>query len=194
MEPCWNWEGKENRPVRVVVFSGAEEVKLLLNGKEIGALKAGEKECPGLPKSFCFETVYVPGELEAVSYTGGEAVSRAVLKTAGSPAKLRLVPETKTLKADGESLCYIGVEVLDGNGQAAPQGEIALTAKAEGAAALAGFGSGKPWTEENYTTGSFSSWHGKAMAILRAGTEAGEVKLTVSGKGMEDVSVTIPVE
>ena len=194
VEPCWNWEGKENRPVRVVVFSGAEEVKLLLNGKEIGALKAGEKECPGLPKSFCFETVYVPGELEAVSYTGGEAVSRAVLKTAGSPAKLRLVPETKTLKADGESLCYIGVEVLDGNGQAAPQGEIALTAKAEGAATLAGFGSGKPWTEENYTTGRFSSWHGKALAILRAGTETGEVKLTVSGKGMEDVSVTIPVE
>ena len=93
LPPSWS-----NRRT-VIHFGGVSSAMYVrLNGKEIGCLKAGEKECPELPRSFCFETVYVPGELEAVSYTGGKEISRAALKTAGNPAKLRLTPETKTMK------------------------------------------------------------------------------------------------
>ena len=194
VEPCWTWRGREGKNVRVVVFSGAEEVKLLLNGKEIGSLKKGEKESPELPGSFCFDTVYEPGVLEAVSYTAGQEVSRAALKTAGEPAKIRLTPERKVMTADGESLCYVDVEILDAEGNTVPDAEVPLKAEAAGAATLAGFGSGAPKTTENYTTGCFTSFHGRALAVLRAGTEAGSAVLTVSAKGMEEASCSADVQ
>ena len=193
VEPCWTWRGKEGKAIRIVVFSGAEAVTLRLNGKEIGTLKAGEKEMPELPKSFCFETVYEPGILEAVSIVNGQEISRDTLRTAGVPAQLRLIPETDSLRADGEGLCYVDVEVLDKEGFPVPDAEVPLTARTEGAAVLAGFGSGSPVTAENYTTGCFTSWHGRATAILRAGEKAGEARLTVSAGELGEVSLTLTV-
>ena len=193
VENSWTWRGKEGKPVRVVAFSGAGEVALVRDGQELARLKAGEREMPGLPKSFRFETFYQPGALEAVSYTGGEEISRAVLKTAGMPAAIRLIPETDELRADGESLAYVGVEVVDAEGITVPDAEIALTAQAEGAAVLAGFGSGAPKTEENYCRGRFRSWHGRALAVLRAGIETGEVKLRVSAEGLKEAEIILTV-
>ena len=194
VEPCWTWRGQEGKPVKVVVFSRAEEVALRLNGQEIARGKAGEQESPDLPLSFCFETVYTPGTLEAVSYRAGKEISRDAIETAGAPAKLRLTPETDALRADGESLCYVNVEVLDAEGRLVPDAEVALTASADGDAALLGFGSGACVTAENYTAGRFTTWHGRAMAVLRAGTKAGKATLTVAGDGLEAVSLTVPVK
>ena len=193
VEHRWTWRGQEGKPVRVVVFSGAECVSLFLNGKEIGSLKAGEREMPDLPKSFCFETAYEPGRLEAVSYVGEKEISRDVLVTAGKQAKLRLTPETETLRADGESLCYVSAEVLDADDNPVPDAEIRLQARAEGAVTLAGFGSGASITSENYTSGSFTSWHGKAMAVLRAGNREGSGKLIVSCEELGEASVEVHV-
>ncbi len=193
VEPCWTWRGREGKPVRIVVFSGAERVSLFLNGKEIASLKAGEQEMPDLPKSFCFETVYQPGRLEAVSYVNEQEISRDGLMTAGKPEKLRLTPETEELQADGESLCYVHVEVLDADGNPVPDAEVRLQAQAEGAVTLVGFGSGACVTSENYTSGSFTTCRGRAMAILRAGNREGSGKLTVFCEELGAVSHSIHV-
>ncbi len=190
----WNWAGREGRKVRIAVFSAAEETALFLNGECIGRKRAGEAPVQELPLSFAFETVYQPGVLEAVSYAGGEEISRDVLRTAGAPASIRLTAETESMKANGESLCYVHAEVLDGDGNIVPDAEVALTAEAEGAAALMGFGSGNPITEENYTHGRFTSYQGRALAVLRSGGEAGEACLTVRGEGIGSAKITIPVE
>ena len=41
------------------------------------------------------------------------------------------------------------------------------------------FGSANPCTEEQYHTGSFTTYYGRALAIVRAG-EAGTVKVTAT--------------
>ena len=41
----WNYAGYENRPVELVVFSGAEEVELFVNGRSLGR-KAVNQEKP----------------------------------------------------------------------------------------------------------------------------------------------------
>ena len=196
--PCvwkrWNWQGREGKPVRLAVFSAAEEVELLVNGKSVGRKKAGEALSHGIPLSFVFETAYQPGTVEAVSYCGGKEISRDTLKTTGRPESLRLTAETDSLKADGESLCYVNAELIDENGQVVPDAEIQLTAGAAGAAALLGFGSGNPITEENYTRGSFTSYQGRALAVLRAGYEAGEARLTVTAEGIGSAEITLPVK
>ena len=190
----WNWEGQEGKPVRTAVFSAAEETELFLNGKSLGRKKAGEELLYEMPCTFLFETVYTPGTLEAVSYENGKEISRGVLTTAGRPEKIRLVPEEKSLRADGLSLAHVQVLVTDGEGRTVPSAAVKLTAEVSGAAELLGFGSGNPITDENYTRGTFTSYCGQALAVLRAGYEPGRVQLTVRGEGLEAAEVLLQAD
>ena len=193
----WNWTGKEGQKVNVAVFSKAEEVELFVNGKSAGVLKAGEAlvaDMPALPDSFLFETVYEPGEVIAVGRIGGKEVSRDVLRTVGEAKKLVLIPEREALPADGHALCYVRAEIQDENGQVVPDCSITLKACVEGAGELKGFGSGNPITAQNYTTGTFDAYRGRALAIVRAGYEAGEAVLHVQAEGLEAQTVRIPVQ
>ena len=170
----------------MLVFSRAEEVTLELNGKPVRTLKTGESEREGLPLSFLFELPYEPGELCAISRTEGEEVSRDTLSTAGPVHSIRLSCDRTVLPADGISAAYVEVELVDVAGNVVPNADIPLRASVSGTGAyLAAFGSGNPITEENYTLGAFTSYRGRACAVIRSGYEAGQVRLTVEGGGMK---------
>ena len=179
----WNYGGYEGRPVELIVYSGAEEVEVLVNGVSIGK-KSVNTDAP-FPKSALFETTYTPGRLEAISYRNGIEVSRDEIITAGSPAQIRLTPEKTIMHSDGHDLIFVGIEILDQNGVLIPDAEVTLTAHVSGKAYLAGFGSANPVTEENYTDKTAITYRGRAMAILRAGYDKGEIKLTVTASGMD---------
>ena len=98
------------------------------------------------------------------------------------------------MKADGESLCYVNAELIDENGNVVPDADILLKAEVTGAAELLGFGSGNPITDENYSKGQFTSYQGKALAVLRAGYEAGEARLTVSAEGLGQAEIRLQVQ
>lgn len=187
----WSFPGSEGKPVTLVVYSGAQEVELTVNGKSLGR-KPVSKDRP-FPGSARFEAVYEPGTVEAVSYTGGAEVSRAVLKTAGTPARIRLLPEQEEMPADGHGLAYVRVEITDADGSLVPYAALPLSVRVSGPARLAGFGSGNPVTDEDYTDGETVSFRGSALAVLRSGEEAGEVTLRVSGASLPEASVTLAV-
>lgn len=182
MFSCWNYEGYEEKPVELMVFSGAEEVELFLNGQSVGR-KAVPREGK-LPRSVTFETVYRPGTVEAVSYSGGREVSRTALETSGVPAEIRLKPDKKTMHADGHDLVCVDIEIVDARGRVVPNAEIELSAEVSGGGWLAGFGTGNPVTAEDYTEGKTVSWRGRALAVIRAGYTCGDTVLTVSADGL----------
>ncbi len=190
----WNWPGQEGKPVNLAVFSKAEEVEVFVNGSSVGRQKAGDTKVGDMPRSFLFPAVYEPGKVEAVSYVGGVEVSRDSIETVGAPAALRLVPERKSLPADGHSIAYVGVEVIDEKGRVIPDAAVLLNATLEGAGVLSGFGSGNPVTAENYTKGTFTTYRGRAMAVIRSGYEPGEAVLKVTAEGMEPLTVIITID
>ena len=190
----WNWAGQEGKPVRVVVFSAAEEVALVVNGKRHPRVRAGVSMIHDMPLTFAFDVEYQPGAIEAISYVKGKIVSRAQLKTTGKPSAIRLTAEEKAFRADGESLCHIRAELVDEEGNVVPDADALLTAEVSGGAQLLGFGSGNPATDENYTAGRFTSYQGRALAVLRAGMAPGKATLTVSAKGLGKAKITIPVQ
>ena len=187
----WNYSGYEGKPVELVVYSRAEEVEVFVNGASIGR-KAVCMERP-MPNSVRFETVYKPGKVEAISYRGGEEVSRDMLTTTGAPVNLRLLPEKQVMKANGHDLIYVGIELTDKDGLVVPDAAVKLKAKVAGCAKLSGFGSANPVTDEDYTDGETVSYRGRAMAVIRSGYEAGNVELVVAADGMKDVRVEMKV-
>ena len=176
----WSYPGCEGKKINICVFSSAPEVEVFINGVSIGRKKQGESPATeGLPLSFVFDAVYEPGEVKAVSLKNGKAISEDVLVTAGEAYGLKLTAEKTSLSADGHSLAYISAEIVDEDGRPVPYAKSELYAEVSGAASLAGFGSSKPKTTDNYTDGHCFAYKGQACAIVRSGYESGEAILTV---------------
>ncbi len=188
----WNYEGYEGKKLTVTVFSKAEEVELFVNGTSAGKKKVSFER--PMPCSVCFETSYEPGCIEAVSYVGGKEVSRDKILTTGKETSIRLAPEKTILKADGHDVSYVGIEIVDENGNVLPDAALPLTAEIEGNATLAGFGSAGPITEDDYTDAETISYRGRAMLILRSGYDAGISKITIKSPNIPSSSLEINIK
>ena len=199
VEANWNYEGYEGKPIELLIFSGAEEVEVFINGQSIGKKKVSSER--PMPESVRFETVYQQGRVEAVSFSGGVEVSRDVLETTGKPVGLRLISEKCEMEANGLDVDYITIEVIDKDGRLVTDAEIPLRAnllveaEAENSekglqdvAYLAGFGTGRPVTEENYTDNETTSYHGRAVAILRSGYKKGNICFSIEAEGLSEAA------
>ena len=191
VRPCWTYKGYEGAPIELVVYSNAEEVEVLVNGKSIGRKPVGMTR--PMPNSVHFETVYEPGKVEAISYSNGKEISRDVLVTAGDVAEISLKPEKLKMKADGHDLIYVEIEINDKDGHLVPDAALPLKVLVEGCASLAAFGSANPITDEDYTDASTVSYRGRAMAIIRSGYEKGPVSVEVSAEGQKTVKAELLV-
>ena len=183
----WTWPGYEGKPANVDIYSEAEEVELFLNGKSLGRKPAGEA-C-GFTASY--EMTYEPGELLAVSYTGGEETGRFVLKTAGSDVELQVTCEGETLKADGEDLAFVTVNLADQDGIGNLNAEKEITVTVEGAGTLQGFGNADPRAIGSYDDTTWKTYDGYAMAVIRAGVEPGEIRVKFEADGCRTQEVVI---
>lgn len=181
----WTWPVEPGSPVEVNVYSSADEVELVLNGRSLGRQPA--------KNTASFSLTYEPGTLEAISYTEGREISRDKLETHGKPVGLKLTPDKSILDADGDSLCFVKVEAVDAEGRFVHWAEAEAAAEVEGVATLAAFGTGRTCTEENYTVGRVTLHRGTALAIVRAGMEAGDAKLKVSCDGLGYAETEIQV-
>ena len=150
----------------------------------VNGASAGRKK----PERFraVFELNYEPGVIEAVSYNNDlDEISRCRIETAGTPAKLAIIPERTTAPADGHSLIFANIEVQDAEGRRVPGVSDVISVEIDGPATLAAFGGADPITEENYSLNIGKTFRGRAQAILRMKTESG--KITLSAK-MGDIT------
>jgi beta-galactosidase len=60
-----------------------------------------------------FETVYEPGELLAVAYTGGTETGRHLVRSAAGPVLLRAEADRQAITADGGDLAYVTLTLTD---------------------------------------------------------------------------------
>lgn len=182
---CWTWPGQEGKTAEIEVYSIGECVELIQDGVSLG--KAKLKNCRAE-----FKTTYSPGILEAVSYgTDGMEISRTSLKTAGKAKYLRILPEDVEIHADGEDLAFLPIHVTDEDGNLNMMADKKITVTVEGPGKLLAVGSGQPETEERFSDGSYTSWHGRVLAIVKSTKEAGIIKVTASAEGMEKVITEI---
>lgn len=183
---CWTWPVEAGSPVKVEIFSPGKTAELFCNGRSLG-----RQSVEGFRA--VFETVYEPGTLRAVSYDeNGDEISADKISTYGKPAKLRISSECgDTLPADGESLCYAVVEITDEDGNLIPWAEVELTAEYTGEGTLLAFGSARPTTEENYTSGTITAYKGHALAVIRAAAAKGQSRLTVKSKRFGEAEIEL---
>src|SRR5262249_31797192 len=152
----------------VLVFSAADAIELLLDGRSLGMRPAGRRrDCIAR-----FRVTYQPGELTAIARTSaGRELARASLASSGLGVTLALRADRRGLAAAGHALAFSEVVLADGAGTVLPRSGVALCARVDGAGHLAGFGSADPAPLDAYTSGEHRTFQGRALAVVRAGVE-----------------------
>ncbi len=178
----WTWHGYEGRKAVVEVYAAADVVELFLNGRSLGKQSCGERHA----FQAIYRIHYQPGQLTAVAYAkDGTEIARSSLQTASHTLQIDARPEVVRLKADGADLAYIPISLADEDGTVNPLADRLLTVQVEGAGTLLGFGSANPFSEERFVDQVHTTYQGRALAVVRAGWEAGMVKVTISAEGCE---------
>jgi beta-galactosidase len=141
--PDWNRVGKEGQETKVTVYSNCEEVELLLNEKSLG-----KKE---MPHNGHLEWMakYQPGVLAARGYKADKQVAECRIDSAGEAAAIMLIPDRNGIKADGEDVSVITVQVTDHHGVLVPNGSSTISFSLEGPGKIIGVGNGDPSSHES---------------------------------------------
>ncbi|GET25672.1 sugar-binding domain-containing protein [Prolixibacter sp. NT017] len=183
----WTWPGHEGKDIQVEVYSKYPKVRLFLNGKLVGEQPTTEKE----EYKATFTLPYSPGTLKAVGVENDQEVESTTLQTAGEAAKMKLTADRKEIRADGQDLSYITIEVTDKDGIIQPNADNRLQFSIEGPGVIAGVCNGDMKDTDSYVGDSRKCWKGRALVVVKSTRAAGDIKLTVSSPGLTATSVKL---
>jgi beta-galactosidase len=189
VHPSWTWAGQEGRRQEVLVYSELPEVELFLNGKSLGRRPVGmESEYKAV-----YEVPYAPGRLLAVGYRDGREAGRWELRTAGQPAAAVVTADRSQLTANGEDLAYVAVELHDADGTPiyARNDDRQVRVRVRGTGTLAGIGNGNPVDVSSFQSGERKTFHGRVVAVVRAGAQAGTIVVDIDAEGLPSRQVRL---
>lgn len=183
--PHWNWKQGEKVDV-VAYYNNADEVELFLNGRS-----QGTKRKQGDDMHVFWRLTYEPGILKAVSRKNGNVVLTKEVRTAGEPARIVLVPDRKTIKADGMDLSFVTVKIVDKDGTLVPAADNLINFKVMGGGSLVGVDNGNQISHESFKGKQRKAFHGMALAILQAKQQPGRIYLEASSDNLQSASLVI---
>ncbi|HEX7072093.1 MAG TPA: beta-galactosidase GalB [Rhodothermales bacterium] len=185
--PHWNWSPGDT--IDVWAYTSAEEVSLYLNDRLVGTQRKGSDDL-----HLAWRVPFVPGTLRAVAANAGGDSLEAIVRTAGAPAGLELLPDRATIHADGRDLSFVTVNVLDDAGVLVPYADNLIQFDLQGDARIAAVDNGSQTSHEPFQSYQRSAFNGKALVIVQAGSEKGVATLTATAPGLEPARVTIRLE
>ncbi len=186
----WNWPGFEGKDIQVEVYSKYPKVRLYLNDQLIG------EQATTVDQEFkaTFNLPYAPGQLKAVGVQNDLEVESTSLQTAGEAASIKLSADRQKIKANGQDLCYVTVEVTDEDGTIQPNADNLLKFTIEGEGTIVGVDNANLKDTDSYVGNSRKCWKGKALVVIKSAHKAGDIKLTVSSSGLDGASTIITSE
>lgn len=185
----WNWEGNEGNPMQVSVYSRCNEVRLELNGKEIGTKQVSEET----KLTARFDVPYLPGELVAIGFKDGKEVVRQMLKTTGAPARLKITAECDTVLSSANDLAYFNVEVLDENGLLVPNAGIPVEFNIQGNCKLQAVGNENPTDMNSFQQPRVNTFCGRCQLIVRLAAGREDIVVTATSEGIKQSGTKLTV-
>ena len=175
----WTWLGCEGKTADIEVYSKGNEIELFQDGVSLG--RKSLELCRA-----SFQTTYQPGVLEAISFdVAGAEIAREYLVSASGEKQITIIPEEREIRADGQDLAYINIQITDGDRIPWMMEDQKLSVTVEGAGKLLALGSGNPETVEKFSDTSYTTYHGRLLAIVQATEKDGDIRIQVCGEGLQ---------
>lgn len=193
--PHWNWPGREGEVTPVFVYTNMPSAELFINGKSQGVRHKNDSTLQNRYRLMWNETVYEPGEVRVVAYdASGRPVAERTMLTAGRPHHLVLTANRDSLKADGDDLLYVTVQVADKDGNIVPTDSRLVKFEVTGAGAFEATANGDPTCLMPFQNPEMKLFSGAATAIARSGKTPGVLTLRASARGVKPAVITVPVQ
>ena len=190
--PHWNWEGREGKTTPVFVYTSYDSAELFLNGKSLGIQKKNNDTKQNRYRLMWMDVRYEPGTLKVVAFDkDGNPASEKEIKTAGKPYQIVLGTDVKTIKANGEDLCYVTVLVVDKNGNPCPTAVNQLTFKVKGEGTFRAACNGDATSLELFHLPTMKLFSGKLVVLIQSTEDPGNIELSVSGKGLKKGNLSL---
>ena len=114
-------------------------------------------------------------------------------KTAGKPAKLRLIADRASIRRNRNDLSYVTLEVLDQAGELVPDAVVPVSFSISGAADLAAVGTANPKDVWSFRRLRPKTFHGRCLAIVRPKGAAGAATVRAQADGLAPASIVVQV-
>ena len=205
--PHWTWPGHEGQVVPVFAYTDAPEAELFINGKSQGiqhkytreeaqaAKEAGDTLWLQRRYRLMWNDVrYEPGEVKVVAHYPDGTRSEQVVRTAGRPHHLELVPDRSRIAADGEDLAYVTVRVCDKDGNLIPDAAHLVRFKVTGAGRFRAAANGDASNLDLFHLPQHHAFAGQLTALVQAADRAGSITLEVTAKGLKKATITLQAQ
>lgn len=128
---------------------------------------------------------YEPGTVMVVSRKNGKTVKEQTIHTAGPPEGIRLTPDKTVLDADGKSLVFIKVEIIDRDGNLCPFAENQIFFSLDGQATIAGVDNGSQMSLERFQSNNRKAFFGRCLVIVKGGKQPSTIRLFAKSYGLK---------
>ena len=187
--PHWNWLKGQTIDMWCY-YNQADEVELFINGKSQGVRRKADSHQYHVMWRVTFE----PGEVKVVARKDGREVRQQTIRTAGAPHHIRLTANKHVLQADGKSLSFVTVEILDKDGNLCPHADNQVFFELNGGADIAGVDNGCQTSLERFKDNKRKAFNGKCLVVLRAGKTPGSVTLKARAIDLDDATIQLNLE
>ncbi|MCH8219416.1 MAG: DUF4982 domain-containing protein [Planctomycetes bacterium] len=183
----WNWPGHGGESLEVIVYSAYEKVELILNGRSLGTRDTNRST----EWTAQWQVPYQPGTLAALGYEGGRKLASWQLRTAEQASKIKLTADRTEIRADGQDLSYITVELLDTRGIRHPKAQNLIEFSIQGPGTIVAVGSSNPRSTESYRQPQRRAYQGRCLVIVKSSKKAGTITLSATSTGLQSADVVI---
>lgn len=155
-----------------------------------------------------FDVTYQDGTIHAKAYQDKtdkttliqDCVGKSSVSTPSDVKQLDVTSNVQSVKADGKSLIYVTVDVLDKNGNLDTTATNNIQFTLTGPGEILGVDNGDQATVKKYqqtsvltskTTANINAYAGKALAIIKTTKKAGEIAIDVTSNGLSGESIAL---
>ena len=184
-DESWNWSS--NATVTVHAYTTCPEVRLSLNGRDLGTKRLAD----AADGELTWEVPFEPGTLIATGLQGASQVCDFSIKTAGPASRVELVPDNTSLKADGEDVCQIEFKIVDANGVRVPNAPDEVSFEVSGPARLLCVENADLNGNQSYQAHAQKTFHGRGLAVLQSTRVPGGIVVKATAPGLETAVVSI---
>ncbi len=172
---------------QVQTITNCESVELVQNGKVMG--RHFTRDYPN--NTIVWNIPYLPGKLEARGYNGEEQVAYYSIETTGEVSTFALLPDFTEIKADGQDMSHIWVELHDKEGRLVQTDDRNVKVTVTGAGRLLAVDSGELRRKHTFWQNPVKTSWGKAIIMVQSSRTPGSIEVKVEVDGCEAQIMTI---
>ena len=186
--PHWTWPERVGETTPIHVFTSGDEAELFINGKSQGRRKKAAYQY----RLRWDELAYWPGEVKVVAYKDGKEWATSVMKTAGAPVALEMIPDRSRILADGSDLSFVTVRIADKDGVTVPRANNRIKFTIDGPGKIVATDNGDPTSFESFQSPERASFNGLCLVIVRSEpNQPGKITLRAQSAALQSAAIVL---